>query len=361
MGYLNAMDSKITREHVIAEIRRIADACGGAPPGMKTFHAKTGIKEHQIRGVLWATWSEALQEAGYTPNSLTAAIPADDLLAYAANLARDLGRIPSKEHIKLASRQNVGFPSVTTFYKRFGNQPGLIAAMKEWVEGKKEFQEVASLLSTHKSKGKPSPSEASPSPISDIAQLSESFIPPVIASLPFLARATPSVLAQCEARGCDENVEFEKRVAVAFEILGFSVTRLGQGSGRVADGIAECHDGRWAIIYDAKVRRDGFRMGIEDRKFKEYIERHGEQLRQKGILKAYFAVISSSFFESDIPKARELMRLPLAKSCVLMEAEALVTLVEARVRNPSQLRPDDIERAFLRTRIVTAGNIFENR
>ncbi len=152
-------------------------------------------------------------------------------------------------------------------------------------------------------------------------------------------------------------MELEKRVAFAFRMLGLEVSILGQGAGRVADGIAWCRPGRWALVYDAKVRRGGFVMGTEDRKFREYIERHGKDLERKGIDAIYFAVISSSFAESDLEKAREIVRRTKAKAFVLLEASALRALVELRLRTRVLEDPEVLERLFMLSKIVGLSDV----
>ena len=142
------------------------------------------------------------------------------------------------------------------------------------------------------------------------------------------------------------SVELERRTGIAFELLGLEVTVLGQGAGRVADGIARCGVGRWAIVFDAKIRTSGFSMGTEDRKFREYVERHGRELESEGIARVYFAVVSSSFVESDLEKAQEIVRLTKAKAMVLLEAGALRALVELKLRTRQFEDAAALERVF---------------
>lgn len=154
------------------------------------------------------------------------------------------------------------------------------------------------------------------------------------------------------------STEFEKRTAIAFELLGLSVESLGQGTGRNPDGVAKCFEHHWALIYDAKVRTSPYRLLTdEDRKFREYVERVGEKLRAQGISKHYFVVVSSGFVDRDLPKAREFVRLTHAKSCTLLEVDALVALVDRRLRKPQGFSMTDLERLFLETRIVKVSDI----
>jgi hypothetical protein len=73
-------------------------------------------------------------------------------------------------------------------------------------------------------------------------------------------------------------------------------------------------------------------MGTEDRKFLEYVERHGRELERDGTQTIYFAVISSHFSETDVERARDIVRSSKAKAVVLLEAAALRAAVELHLR-----------------------------
>lgn len=120
----------LTKEHVLAEIRRTAEANGGTPLGKARFAAETGIREHDWRGRLWARWNDALVEAGYGPNQLQGRFDQDEVLAKLVREIRRLGRIPTIAELGLRRRQDSSFPSPNVF-ARFGPKaawPGLLAA-----------------------------------------------------------------------------------------------------------------------------------------------------------------------------------------------------------------------------------------
>jgi len=182
-------------------------------------------------------------------------------------------------------------------------------------------------------------------------------VPPAIDCLPALSVGDPVLVRCCGERSLTPSVEFEKRVALAFFLLGMEVDELGQGAGRVADGIARHRSGRWAVIYDAKVRRGGFAMGTEDRKFREYVERHSGDLKVNGVDAIYFVVVSSSFDEADVEKAREVVRLTEAKALALVEASALRALVELKLRTRLLDSGEALERLLARTGIVGLSQV----
>jgi hypothetical protein len=153
-------------------------------------------------------------------------------------------------------------------------------------------------------------------------------------------------------------IEFEQRVATAFEVLGLEVQRLGQGSGREPDGIARCRQEGWAVIYDAKARNGVYRvLAPEERKFQEYIDRYAPVLRKEGMRRTYFAVISSAFSEGDLPRAAQLAQATDAKAVTLVEVSAIVKAVEQHVATPLEFTHQHLERAFSTTRIVREADI----
>ena len=58
----------ITKEHILSEINRLAEKLNGKPPGQGTFEEETGLPSSAWKGRFWSKWSEALAEAGHTPN-----------------------------------------------------------------------------------------------------------------------------------------------------------------------------------------------------------------------------------------------------------------------------------------------------
>ena len=54
----------ILKEHILAEIKRMASANGGAPLGRQRFADETGIREAAWSGKYWARWSDAIRDGG---------------------------------------------------------------------------------------------------------------------------------------------------------------------------------------------------------------------------------------------------------------------------------------------------------
>jgi hypothetical protein len=119
----------MTRDHVLAEIRRTTSSNSGIPLGYQGFASATGIARHQWHGKFWSKWSDAVKEAGFTPNLFKAAVPEGQLLEYLANLTRELGRYPIDADFKIKSHETENFPSPTTF-RRLGLKTAAISKLQ---------------------------------------------------------------------------------------------------------------------------------------------------------------------------------------------------------------------------------------
>jgi len=198
--------------------------------------------------------------------------------------------------------------------------------------------------------------EAAPS----VQALLDSYIPPVVAVLRHLAANDQSLEEQCRRAGTTVEKVFEERVAILFRMLGYDVEALGQGYGRAPDGVAKSREYHYAIVYDAKVRREGYTMGTDDRAAKEYISSTGERLRKEGIKNMYFAVISSSFTGDHDDVIRDLKIETDVKEVLFVEASALLVLLEGKFRNPElTLGPDGLQRLLTSSGILSEADARE--
>ncbi|MBM4307738.1 MAG: GIY-YIG nuclease family protein [Deltaproteobacteria bacterium] len=118
----------MTRDHILSEIKRTADENMGVPLGRGRFEKETGIKESDWLGKYWTRWSDALKDAGYSPNQLQSAYEDEFLIEKLLSLIKELGHFPTAPEIRLKAYQDKGFPSHNTF-SRFGNKSQLIQAV----------------------------------------------------------------------------------------------------------------------------------------------------------------------------------------------------------------------------------------
>jgi hypothetical protein len=101
----------MTKEQILNEIRRIAAANNGVPPGSQRFKTETGIGESAWSGKYWARWGDALREAGFSPNVWQAPHSDDVFIQSYIRLIRELGHFPAVRELSLKRRQDSSFTS----------------------------------------------------------------------------------------------------------------------------------------------------------------------------------------------------------------------------------------------------------
>lgn len=133
------------REHIINEIKRLAAANEGRPPGSRQFTTQTGIRETGWRGVYWARWGDALKEAGFTPNTKQEALGEQFLFKKLADACRHYQRIPTPMELRLYHRVDPEFPSDRTIAKRFRTKANMTAAIASWTADKTDYSDVTAM------------------------------------------------------------------------------------------------------------------------------------------------------------------------------------------------------------------------
>jgi Meiotically Up-regulated Gene 113 (MUG113) protein len=154
----------MTKDHILAEIRRTAALNGGEALGKGRFLADTGIKESDWHGKYWVRWGDALREAGFEPNRLNAALSESHLLSSLADLVKELGHFPVSGEIKLKARSTPGFPSPNT-YGRFGGKGVLAAKLQAWFLAQDDAAGAAMCAPAAVAAGVGGESVASPGPV----------------------------------------------------------------------------------------------------------------------------------------------------------------------------------------------------
>ena len=134
------------REHILGEIRRLATANGGQPPGKKTFLRETGIAEHQWSGRIWARWSDALAEAGLEPNRIQHRFDSNEMLGKIAEACRHYDHLPTVAELNLYKRSNPGFPSTKAITSHFGSRDGVIAALASYAQSGENNEDILAML-----------------------------------------------------------------------------------------------------------------------------------------------------------------------------------------------------------------------
>lgn len=195
----------------------------------------------------------------------------------------------------------------------------------------------------------------------DLSRLPESYVPPIISVLIEMANNNESLTQIARNSGTSLERAFEKHIDIAFKILGYETRLMGQGNGRVPDGFAVAKDDDYIILWDAKIRSDGYSMGTDDRTIREYITTQSRELKKRRHYKnIYYAIISSGFV-SDFDEAIRSIKMETdVNEVLLMEASALVSMVDAKLRDPSvTLGSDGFQRIFSSSGIINTQIVKE--
>jgi len=134
------------RDHIISEIRRLAAANAGQPPGQKLFLRETGLGDHHWRGKFWARWGDALLEAGFAPNQWMERLDSEAILTGVVVACRHYGRFPTMDEIQLHRAKDPTIPSDQAIRRHFGGRAGLIAALAKRAAEDTSYADLGAML-----------------------------------------------------------------------------------------------------------------------------------------------------------------------------------------------------------------------
>lgn len=135
----------LTKEHILGEIQRTAEANGGTPLGKLRFAAETGIHEHDWSGRFWARWSDALAEAGLQPNKMQQRLDENEVLMKLVVEIRRLGRMPTVAELSLRRREDSTFPSPGVF-ERFGAKTMWPRRVADYCRNRPDLDDVLEIV-----------------------------------------------------------------------------------------------------------------------------------------------------------------------------------------------------------------------
>jgi hypothetical protein len=135
----------MTKASILGQIKRLAAANNGKPPGRERFEKETGIRYTDWYPHLWLRRGDALVEAGFAPRKLVTRIENNVLLEKYAGLVGELGRVPLSGELLLKAQSDPTFPSEKVF-RRFGGKTGLIASLRTYCASHPELADVINLL-----------------------------------------------------------------------------------------------------------------------------------------------------------------------------------------------------------------------
>ena len=112
------------REQILKQIRDLTESRGGQPPGRRLFERETGMRQSVWRGVYWARWSDALVDAGFSPNAKNLAIDQSVFFEKLAAAFRHYGCVPTEAEFRMYAKKAADFPGHTTIGTRFPSKFG---------------------------------------------------------------------------------------------------------------------------------------------------------------------------------------------------------------------------------------------
>ena len=129
----------MTRDEILAAIKKAAEALGHIP-SKREFHAQSGISEYKVTDP-FATWNDAVREAGFQPNQANVRIEDAKLLEDWAEVVRKLREIPT-----VVQFRHHGKHSHRVLEKRFGPWSGIPDRFRELFENEPRYADVLALL-----------------------------------------------------------------------------------------------------------------------------------------------------------------------------------------------------------------------
>ena len=136
----------VSRENILAEIKRLAAENDSKPVGLKRFSDETGISQYDIE-TYWARWGDAVSEAGLTANTLQGkGLDDEQLLRLLADHALELGHLPTRAERRHKRLADPRFPSPTVYTRRFGDRNELIRQTRQFASTHSGYEDLISIL-----------------------------------------------------------------------------------------------------------------------------------------------------------------------------------------------------------------------
>lgn len=137
----------IDKQHILDEIRRIAKASEGKPPGQNEFKNETGINKYDWFPHYWVRWGDAQEEAGFSRNRFQEAFGKDLLIEKLIDLIRrtkdgDKIRFPVEGEMLVEKKRTPDFPHANAFRQKFGGKSQMAAAILEHCRARSGFEDV---------------------------------------------------------------------------------------------------------------------------------------------------------------------------------------------------------------------------
>ncbi len=134
------------RDQILSEIKRLAEANDGQPPGRRLFESETGIPESAWFGRYWPRWGDAVAEAGFTPNTKKQKHDEQFVLTKLAQACRHFGRVPATMELRMYKKVDADFPDTKAMLTGFRGKANLLRRLAEWARENDEYKDIATML-----------------------------------------------------------------------------------------------------------------------------------------------------------------------------------------------------------------------
>jgi hypothetical protein len=135
----------MNRQRILDEIKRTAADNDGVPLGLLRFQKVTGINRDAWLGKFWRRWSEAVEEAGFTPNLRSAAFEREALVEHLAVLTREHRRFPTDADIGLANVSGARLPHKHRF-RKLGTVRMRVDLVRQFAREHADYQDILAWL-----------------------------------------------------------------------------------------------------------------------------------------------------------------------------------------------------------------------
>jgi hypothetical protein len=306
-----------TKDDIIIEYQKLKDHLGKSPSS-RTFEKETGIQLKLLEKFFGRnSWTKLVSECGDIPNKFsTSKVELEEILIQWATLAKNSKELPAIADWKYHNCK----PSINNIKSSHGLRwADLPYKFLELYSHKEEWKDVVLLI-----------------PNRSLNELSNPKSIPKIEGLNFeILKFIPPIVQDLIDFSVNEEKsrEFEKSVNLIFQMLGFEVVDYGQGTGRNPDGVAKENQHRYAILIDAKARKDSYKIGTEDRKFIEYIKSFSEPLRKSGFANIYFLIVSSNFDSLSLTSIKNI-RVETQVTTTFLTSRLLLKILSNKIQKP---------------------------
>lgn len=135
----------ITREDIINKIRKYAKKNNKTPSEI-VFYELAGIGIYDLKKLGWPYYGALVREAKLKPNKFDRTkYSREQLCKIFIEFMRELGKWPTRGDLDVKHYNDKNFPASATFYKKLNKIEGLAKSVMEFIEGKRNYDDIATI------------------------------------------------------------------------------------------------------------------------------------------------------------------------------------------------------------------------